>query len=261
MNNLRISLLQSEITWENKKQNIKYYGHLLEKIAGKSDLVVLPEMFSTGFSMQSEHLAETNEGNTIQNIRTWSKTYDFALCGSFLAKDNDSGKIFNRGFFITPQGNAYYYNKRHLFRMSEENNYFTAGDQKLIITYKGWNICLIICYDLRFPVWTRNRNKEYDLLICPANWPESRSTAWEILLKARAIENQSYVCGVNRIGEDGTGILYKGNSALIDFKGKTIIELPMNTESIITKILDKESLENFREKFPAWLDADLFEIR
>jgi predicted amidohydrolase len=260
MNDLRISLMQVEIVWEDKTQNLKHYEQLLQGIAGKSDLAVFPEMFSTGFSMRSGCLAETNDGSTVQRIRYWAKEYNLAVCGSFLAKDHNSDALFNRGFFITPQGETYFYDKRHLFRMGEENDCFTAGKQTLLVPYKGWNIRLIICYDLRFPVWNRNRNNEYDLLICPANWPESRANVWEILLKARAIENQSYVCGVNRTGEDGNGIFHRGNSALIDFKGKPVFEAPANTESVITETIKKEPLNDFRRKFPVWQDADFFEI-
>jgi predicted amidohydrolase len=253
--------VQAEIVWEDKSQNLSHYGRLLQAIAGKTDLAVLPEMFSTGFSMQAGRLAETVNGSTIQTIRYWAKEYDLAVCGSFLAKDNDSATLFNRGFFITPQGEADFYDKRHLFRMGEENKHFTAGHQPVIASYKGWNIRLIICYDLRFPVWNRNRNNEYDLLLCPANWPESRAQVWETLLKARAIENQSYVCGVNRVGKDGNGIPHSGHSALIDFKGKPVSEAPINTETVITETINRESLSDFRTKFPAWQDADFFEIK
>jgi predicted amidohydrolase len=259
-NNLRTGFVQSVVAWENKEQNLTHYGNLLKKLTGKADLVALPEMFSTGFSMQAGHLAESNDGLTIQTIHSWAKKYDFAVCGSFLAKDK-AGKIYNRGFFVTPQGDSYFYDKRHLFRMGEENEQFTAGRESLIIPYQGWNIRLIICYDLRFPVWTRNRNNEYDILICPANWPEVRAAVWETLLKARAMENQAYVCGVNRIGEDGMKISHRGDSVLIDFKGKPVAEAPANTESILTYTFDKNALDAFREKFPAWKDADLFEIK
>jgi predicted amidohydrolase len=260
MNNLRISFIQSTIAWEDKRQNLTRYGNLLKTVAGKTDLVALPEMFSTGFSMKAKNLAEDNDGFTIRTIRSWSGEYGFAVCGSFLANDS-SGRIYNRGFFVTPQGNTCFYDKRHLFRMGEENEQFTAGEQMLIIPYQTWNIRLIICYDLRFPVWNRNRNNEYDLLICPANWPEARSNVWETLLKARAMENQSYVCGINRIGEDGMKIAHRGNSCLIDFKGQTIAEAPANTESLITCELDKIALDAFRQKFPVWKDADSFEIQ
>jgi predicted amidohydrolase len=258
METLRISLIQSGIVWENKQENWKNYGRLIQNVKGKSDIVVLPEMFSTGFTMHAKHLAETNDETTVQTIRSWAKEYNLALSGSFLAKD-PSGKLYNRGFFITPD-EAYFYDKRHLFRMGEENEQFTAGNQILTIPYKAWKIRIIVCYDLRFPVWTRNRDNEYDLLICPANWPEVRSEVWNILLKARAIENQSYVCGVNRIGIDGNNHNYKGESVLIDFKGKAILEAKANEEDIVTGTIDKKALETFREKFPAWIDADRFEI-
>ncbi|MDR3339565.1 MAG: nitrilase family protein [Candidatus Symbiothrix sp.] len=259
-NKLRISLVQAAISWENKTRNTEHYGHLLEKLSGKSDLAVLPEMFSTGFSMRAGHLAETNEDATIVAIRSWAKNFGFAVCGSFLAKD-ESGRIFNRGFFITPQGDSYFYDKRHLFRMGEENKQFTAGDRILIIPYKTWKIRLIICYDLRFPVWNRNTDNAYDLLICPANWPIARANVWQVLLQARALENQSYVCGVNRIGEDGLKIPHQGDSVLLDFKGNTVIETVRNSESVVTGTIQKDFLETFRKKFPAWMDADRFEIK
>ena len=259
MNELRISLIQSDIFWEDKERNIEHYGNLLKRLWGESDLAVLPEMFSTGFSMQAFHLAETNEGATVQAIHAWAKAYHLAVCGSFLAKD-DSGQIFNRGFFIEPGGNQWFYDKRHLFRMGLEQERFTAGDQRVIVPYQGWNFRLIVCYDLRFPVWTRNRKNEYDVLICPANWPIPRANVWQILLPARALENQCYVCGVNRIGEDGNAIAYQGDSVLIDFKGKRILKTVLHEESIVTTTLRKDLLDDFRERFPAWMDADDFEI-
>jgi predicted amidohydrolase len=259
MNELKISLVQSDIVWENKEKNLEHYGNLLKTIAGKSDLAVLPEVFSTGFSMHAEHLAETNTGLTISTIRSWAKDFDTAICGSFLAK-GDSGKVFNRGFFVTPEDEAFFYDKRHLFRMGEENEHFTAGDKKQIVSYKGWNIRLIVCYDLRFPVWTRNPNNEYDLLVCPANWPVVRSKVWKILLPARALENQAYVCGVNRIGTDGINVHHQGNSILLDFKANPIVETEQNQTSVVTGTIRKDTLEDFRKKFPVWMDADKFEI-
>jgi len=259
MNDLRISLIQAGIFWEDKDRNIEQYGNLLKKLSGESDLAVLPEMFSTGFSMQISHLAETNEGKTIQAVRFWAKEYNLAVCGSFLAKD-DSERLFNRAFFITPDGNEWYYDKRHLFRMGAEHQQFTAGNRIVIVPYKGWNIRIIVCYDLRFPVWVRNRKNEYDLLICTANWPTVRMHVWQTLLTARAMENQSYVCGVNRIGIDGLSAEHEGDSVLIDFKGDRILETIPNEESIVTGVIRKDLLENFRKKFPAWMDADDFEI-
>jgi predicted amidohydrolase len=259
MNELRLSLVQSDIVWENKEKNLEHYGNLLKTLAGKSDLAVLPEVFSTGFSMHAGHLAETNDGLTISTVRSLAKESGLAICGSFLAK-NDSDKVFNRGFFVTPEGEAYFYDKRHLFRMGEENNHFTAGDQKRIVSYKGWNIRLIVCYDLRFPVWTRNPDNAYDLLVCPANWPIARSKVWNILLQARALENQAYVCGVNRVGIDGANIPHQGDSVLLDFKAHPIAETKPSHTSVGTGIIRKDALEDFRKKFPAWMDADRFEI-
>jgi len=259
MNELRISLIQAGIFWEDKVRNIEQYGNILKNLSGKSDLAVLPEMFSTGFSMQISHLSETTEGKTVQTIRSWAKEFNLAICGSFLAKD-DSERVFNRAFFITPDGDEWYCDKRHLFRMGAEHEQFTAGDRIIIVPYKGWNFRMIVCYDLRFPVWTRNRKNEYDVLICPANWPAVRAYAWQTLLVARAMENQCYVCGVNRIGKDGQDIEHQGDSVLIDFKGNRILETVPNVESVATGILRKNQLENFRERFPAWMDADEFEI-
>jgi predicted amidohydrolase len=260
MDDLRISLIQSRIFWEDKQKNLGHYERLLEGLSGNSDLAVLPELFSTGFSMHANHLAETNEELTQHTIRKWAKEYKFAVCGSFLAKDDTSGKIYNRGFFVTPEEKSYFYDKRHLFRMGEENEQFSAGNQPLIIPYRGWNIRLIICYDLRFPVWIRNRTNEYDLLICPANWPLVRAKVWQTLLQARALENQCYVCGVNRVGEDGIGIIHRGDSVLLDFKANPVVETNPDSECAITATIRKNRLEEFREKFPAWLDADRFEI-
>lgn len=259
MNELRISLIQAGIFWEDKDRNIDHYGKLLQTLSGKSDLAVLPEMFSTGFSMEALHLAETVEGNTIQTIRSWAKAYNLAICGSFLAKD-ESEQIFNRGFFIDPNGNQWFYDKRHLFRQGFEQQEFTAGDRRVVIPYQGWNIRLIICYDLRFPVWIRNQKNNYDVLICSANWPLARANVWSTLLSARAMENQCYVCGVNRIGEDGHSNAHQGDSVLIDFKGFRMQEAGLNEESIVTAILQKDPLDDYRERFPAWMDADYFEI-
>jgi predicted amidohydrolase len=259
MNELKISLVQSDIIWENKQKNLECYCNLLKTVAGKCDLAVLPEVFSTGFSMQVGHLAEKNNGLTVSTIRSWAKEFDMAICGSFLAK-GDSDKIFNRGFFITPENEVYFYDKRHLFRMGEENKHFTAGDKKLIVPYRGWNIRLIICYDLRFPIWTRNSGNEYDLLVCPANWPVVRSNVWKILLSARALENQAYVCGVNRIGTDGTNVNHQGDSILFDFKANPIVKTEQDQTCIVTGTIRKDILENFRKEFPVWMDSDKFEI-
>jgi predicted amidohydrolase len=259
MNELRISLVQSNIVWENKEENLAQTAELLKTIAGKTDLAVLPEVFATGFSMHTEHLAETNDGLTISAVRRMAQTFDMAICSSFIAKGEDD-KVFNRGFFITPDGEAFFYDKRHLFRMGEENEHFSSGLYRLIVPYKGWNIRLIICYDLRFPVWARNYENEYDLLICTANWPTVRSEVWKILLQARALENQVYVCGVNRIGLDGINVPHQGDSVLLDFKANPMVETQRNQTSVMTATIRKNTLETFRKKFPAWMDADRFFI-
>ena len=260
MKDLRISIIQFNIAWKEVENNLKHCESLICSLQGKTDLVVLPEMFATGFSVDAVHLAETNTSNTIQQVSRWAREFKFAVCGSFLAKDY-SGAIFNRGFFITPESDSYFYDKRHLFRMGKENDFLTIGNKTVIIPYNGWNIRMIICYDLRFPVWIRNKENEYDLLICVANWPENRASVWETLLKARALENQCYVCGVNRIGTDKNKISYKGDSILIDYKGNTILEATPHKETTLTGSINKNVLDEFREKFPVWMDADSFEIK
>lgn len=256
---MRITLLQTDIVWEDKQANLKRLEKYLEQLNGQTDLVVLPEMFSTGFSMNSEILAESVDETTVSLLKEWSQKYQLALCGSYIAKGKDS-KNYNRGFFITPDGNTSYYDKRHLFRMGKESDFFYTGDRQQIINFKGFRISLLICYDLRFPVWSRNIDNGYDLLIYVANWPASRRNVWDILLKARAIENMSYVCGVNRIGTDGNGLPYNGGSALISAKGNILASIDDDREGFVTKAIDLDSLKHFRDKFPAWKDADRFAL-
>lgn len=255
---LRISMIQSHIIWEDRDENLGYYGELLRRVSGKTDIAVFPETFTTGFSMEVERLADTMEGFTISAIKGWASKYNLAVAGSFIAKENE--KYFNRAFFITPEGEEYYYDKRHLFRMAGEDEHFTAGDKRTIITYKGWNICLQVCYDLRFPLWSRNVNNEYDLLIYVANWPEPRKKVWKALLPARAIENMAYVCGVNRVGIDGKGFTYRGDSMIFSPKGKKLADAGKREEITRTCTLSKSELEELRAKFPVWKDADAFSI-
>ena len=259
MDELQISLIQTTIVWENKLQNLKHYENLIEKVPSGTDIIVLPEMFSTGFSMNAAALAELPGERTIGTLIDWAEKSKAALTGSFISRD-ERGNFFNRGFFITPEEEVFFYDKRHLFRPGEEHKRFLPGNKQPVIPYKGWNINLIICYDLRFPVWIRNVANKYDLLICTANWPDARKEVWRILLRARAIENCCYVCGLNRIGKDGNGINYTGQSGIIDYKGSVLIEAEENKESIISKTLSKSSLIEFREKFPVWKDADRFDI-
>lgn len=255
---LRISMIQSHIIWEDREENLCYYGELLRRVSGKTDVAVLPETFSTGFSMNVEALADTMEGETVSAIKGWARKYKMAIVGSFIVREES--RYYNRAFFITPEGEAFYYDKRHLFRMVGEDQHFSGGDKRLIVNYKGWNICLLVCYDLRFPVWSRNVNNEYDLLIYVANWPEARKKAWKSLLLARAIENMAYVCGVNRVGVDGNGFLFRGDSVVYNAKGKKLADAGKREEITRTCTLIKSELDEFRAKFPAWKDADSFAI-
>ncbi len=256
---LRLTMIQTAIVWENKKENLRLLCEKLQKLRGTTEIVVLPEMFSTGFSMNCEVLAEPITGITLQAIRNMSAEFEMAIVGSFMCEEN--GIYYNRAFFITPKGEEYFYDKRHLFRMGEEANHYVAGTQKKIVSYLGWNICLQICYDLRFPVWSRNIDNEYDLLIYMANWPASRRNTWDVLLRARAIENLSYACGVNCIGMDECGILYNGGSAIISEKGETLSIAKDEWEECVTTTIDLSSLQVLRQKFPAWKDADTFYIK
>ncbi len=255
---LRISMIQSHIIWEDRDENLGYYGELLRRVKGKTDLAVLPETFTTGFSMNVEKLGDTMDGKTIPTIKEWAKKFKLAVTGSFIAKEND--KYYNRGFFITPEGDEYYYDKRHLFCMAGEDKHFSPGTKQLIVPYKGWNICLQVCYDLRFPVWSRNVNNGYDLLIYVANWPEVRKKVWRSLLQARAIENMAFVCGVNRVGIDGKGFIYRGDSLIYTPRGKKMADCGKREEVTRTCMLFKDELDELRTKFPAWKDADTFSI-
>ena len=256
---LRVSLIQTDVVWEDKRANLDKYAAILSHITGDCDLVVFPEMFTTGFSMRAEDLAECIDGETITEVKKWSRNYNVAIAGSFIAR---AGNVcFNRGFFIEPDGSEHYYDKRHLFRMGEEGRHFVSGSEKLVVNYRGWNICLLVCYDLRFPVWCRNVGNEYDLLLFVANWPQSRSYAWRNLLIARAIENAAYVCGVNRIGQDETSMVYRGDTMAIGVKGEVIAESEPFVPQIVNVELNLSKLKSFRETFPVWKDADEFVLK
>lgn len=258
MESIRISIIQTDIVWENKQENLRLLYEKLQSLRGTTEIVVLPEMFSTGFSMQSKILAEPNSGETITTLKRWTSQLQLAICGSYIATDN--GQFYNRAFFLTPKGEEFYYDKRHLFRMGREAEHFSAGDKRLIIPYRGWNIRLLVCYDLRFPVWSRNINNGYDLLIYVANWPVARRLAWDTLLRARALENQCYVCGVNRTGTDGYHLEYNGGSKVYSAYGEEVASLPDGQEGMATVTLNMASLNQFREKFPVWKDADEFHL-
>ena len=210
------------------------------------------------FTMKSRELAEPVSGITVRILKELAADFQLALCGSFICSERSN--YYNRAFFITPEGEEFYYDKRHLFRMGNEAEDFSAGNNKLIISYRGWNICLLVCYDLRFPVWSRNVNHEYDLLIYMASWPQARRLAWDTLLCARALENMCYVCGVNRIGVDGNKLIYNGGSVVFSAKGEVLASVPDGEEGIETVSLSLISLQQLRDKFPVWKDADAFRL-
>mgnify|MGYP000607479793 FL=1 len=258
MHPLKISIVQTDIAWENKQENLRMLREKLHALRGTTEIVVLPEMFSTGFTMKSRELAEPVSGITVRILKELAADFQLALCGSFICSERSN--YYNRAFFITPEGEEFYYDKRHLFRMGNEAEYFSAGNNKLIISYRGWNICLLVCYDLRFPVWSRNVNNEYDLLIYMASWPQARRLAWDTLLCARALENMCYVCGVNRIGVDGNKLIYNGGSVVFSAKGEVLASVPDGEEGIETVSLSLISLQQLRDKFPVWKDADAFRL-
>ncbi|MEP7228985.1 MAG: amidohydrolase [Ginsengibacter sp.] len=274
MSTLTVTTIQTNLFWEDKKANL---ANLLEKINSvqeKTEVVILPEMFSTGFSMRPEILAETMDGETITWMKKICAEKKIILTGSVIIEEDGSdseGKkgYYNRLIWMLPNGEYGFYDKRHLFAYGDEHSHFSAGSKRLIASVKGWKINLQICYDLRFPVWARqnisqnpedpNNYHEYDLLIFVANWPAKRSLAWKSLLQARAIENQSYVIGVNRIGEDGNGITYSGDSMIIDPLGEILYQ-KTKEEDVFTYALEKEKLNEVRNKFPFIRDSDSFII-
>jgi len=262
MQDLKTAIIQSDIVWENAEANLKLFGEKLDAINNPVDLIVLPEMFNTSFSMNYSACAETHDGKSFQWLQEKAKEKNCVITGSMLI--NNDGKYFNRFFWINPNDTFQCYDKKHLFRFAGENEVFSAGKKKISISLNGWNFCPLVCYDLRFPVWSMNsftNNKfEFDCLIYVANWPEKRRHAWMSLLVARAIENQSYVIGVNRIGTDGKGNTYSGNSMIIDPKGIIITQIPAHKEAIEYATLSHSELQNFREHFRVALDWDKFQI-
>ena len=256
MDSIRISIVQTDIVWENKQENLRLLHEKLQSLCGTTEIVVLPEMFSTGFSMQSNMLAETNSGETIATLKQWASLFQVAICGSYITVDN--GRYYNRAFFLTPEGEEFYYDKRHLFAPGGEARQYTPGDSRAVVEYGGVRFLLLVCYDLRFPVWSRCRG-DYDAILCCALWPAPRREVWRTLLRARAIENQCYAAGVNRVGDDPAA-RYAGDSALVDFKGRTMVEAG-GGERILTGVFDTGALAAFREKFPAWRDADEFVLK
>lgn len=259
MSSLSFTLIQSDLHWEDKAANLAL---LEKKILGldKTEIVVLPEMFSTGFSMQPQKLAETMDGPSVTWMKQMAATKKIILTGSLIIEE--AGNYYNRLLWVLPDGSLGFYDKRHLFAFAGEDQQYSPGQKRLIARVKGWRINLQICYDLRFPVWARQQvtdQPEYDVLLYVANWPERRSHAWQSLLTARAIENQCYVVGVNRVGKDGNGIYHSGDSRVIDALGNILYQ-KKDEEAIHTILLQKDTLEQAREQFPFWKDADPFKI-
>lgn len=256
MTNLRVSLVQTDLVWEDPAANCAQLEERLADLAGKTDVVVLPEMFATGFSM-SPTGAEIGRGPVLQWMQVQASRLGALMIGSLKVKQQNS--FLNRLYAVHPDGSFVSYDKRHLFRMGAENEFYQAGDKQVIVSYKGWNLAVFICYDLRFPVWSRNVGMAYDAAIYVANWPAPRANAWRTLLQARAIENLAYVVGVNRVGTDANNLSYAGDSLLVDFKGGLHLDLQAK-DQILTSELSAVDLADFRAKFPAHLDADLFSL-
>lgn len=257
--NLQVAMVQGATRWHDPAANRDYYGDLIAPLRG-SDLVVLPETFTSGFSNEAIHSAEDMDGPTVAWLSAQARRLDAAICGSVQLRVRD--KVYNRLLFATPDGAVRHYDKRHLFRYADEHKRYAAGAERFLLDWRGWRICPLVCYDLRFPVWSRNRvpedgGCEYDLALYVANWPSARRYAWRTLLRARAIENLACVVGVNRVGTDGNGFHYAGDSAALDPLGQPLVELGEQPQ-VVTVTLSAQGLRAHRERFPAFRDADRF---
>ena len=269
MDDLRVTLVQGDTRWHDPEGNRAHYGELIAGLRGKTDLVLLPETFTSGFSNDAIDRAETMDGPTVAWLRARAAALDAAVCGSVQLRVDDAAgghHVFNRLLFATPDGALRTYDKRHLFRYANEHKRYTAGRDRLTVEWKGWRICPQVCYDLRFPVFSRNRYDverpgalDYDLLLYVANWPAARAYPWKTLLRARAIENLCYVAGLNRVGTDGNGLHYSGDSAVIDFLGHPVSECGEEVV-VVTTTLQAAELAAHRERFPAMLDGDAFAL-
>lgn len=256
MQDLRLSLIQSDIYWHQVDANLAMFEEKIWQITEPTDIIVLPEMFQTGFTMEHEGLSEPMNLTTFKWMKQMAAQKKAVVTGSYIVKER--GETFNRLVWMQPDGKYQTYDKRHLFRMANEHNHFSGGADRLVVEWKGWKICPLVCYDLRFPVWSRNVNLAYDLVLYVANWPAVRVNAWDTLLKARAMENVAYSVGLNRVGKDGKEIEYNGHTGAYSPKGETLAF--SEEEEIVSVVLSKSNLDAFREKFPAHLDADDFTI-
>ena len=260
---LRIALIQSALHWEDAGANLAMFEEKIWQAGSGHDLIILPEMFTTGFSMQPARVAEHMNQRTTRWMGQMALQTGAVVLGSFIAREGE--RFFNRLVWAAPDGNLLTYDKKHLFRMGEENKVYTPGSSRLVAEWKGWRICPLVCYDLRFPVWSRNRfnpetgELDYDLLVYVANWPQARSIAWQTLLQARAIENHCYCVGLNRIGPDGKGIVHGGDSAVCGPKGERLLYMADHEETA-SHVLSAAALMQHREQFPAWLDGDSFTL-
>lgn len=254
MNDLHVTLIQATLVWENATANRANFAKKIERLASPTDLIVLPEMFTTGFTMHPKTVAETMDGATVKWLQKIAAQANAVVTGSVVITEN--GQYYNRLLWVRPDGSYDYYDKRHLFTLAGEHEHYQAGTNRLITSLKGWNICPLICYDLRFPVWSRNV-ENYDLLIYVANWPDKRSNAWKALLTARAIENQCYTIGVNRVGEDANGHLYSGDSGVVDYAGMQLVRQSY-TEGVLQLVLNASAQQQFRQKLNFLADRDNF---
>lgn len=259
-NELKVSLVQGATRWHDAAGNRAYYAGSIAPLEG-SDLILLPETFTSGFSNEAIRNAETMDGPTAAWLSEQARKLDAAICGSVQLRVDEN--VYNRLLFATPDGKIRHYDKRHLFRYADEHKRYAAGNERAIVEWRGWKICPLVCYDLRFPVYSRNRHGDsgfdYDLVLYVANWPSARRYAWRSLLRARAIENLAYCAGLNRVGRDGNGLDYSGDSAVLDFLGQPLAELGAQ-EQTVTVALDPVALAAHRERFPAWMDADEFRL-
>lgn len=263
MQDLKVAIIQADLVWENSVANLERFEQKFKQIKEGTDLVVLPEMFNTGFSIKSDNNAQTMDGTAFRWMLQKSAALNVSITGSILIKNE--GQLFNRLFFVQPNGFYKTYDKRHLFRFAGEHKILTQGTERVIAELKGWKIMPLICYDLRFPVWSKNRTvdetAEYDLLLYVANWPEARKYAWKHLLIARAIENQSFCIGVNRVGVDGYGNQHSGDSMILNPQGQIMAQCKPFTEEIITSTLIYNELTDYRKDFPVGIDWDEWEVK
>ena len=258
MPDLTVTLIQTDLDWEDVAANLRRFDRLIGRLQVATDLIVLPEMFTTGFSMNAAALGENMKGRAVGWLRETARRTAAAVVGSIIVVDD--GRFYNRLCWASPNGDIAVYDKKHLFRYAGEDQIYTAGGASLLVELKGWKIKPFVCYDLRFPVWTRNTDRTYDIALFVANWPQRRAEHWKLLLQARAVENQAYVIGVNRIGTDGNGLYHSGDSSVIDPVGNILFR-SAHAPCVFTLPLERDRLDDYRQSFPAWKDADQFLLR